>query len=149
AAAHRLPRPAAAPRVPVAARLSPSHGDGGSGKPLWQICHKGLAGRGRPAERVPANLPEGDERSAKDRSAESRTKAAQAMGVKPRVGQSGGRGKQKTPEANLPQGNGSPGGRGRQAGSADEACRELVERALDKGGKDNVTVVLARYRFGE
>jgi PPM family protein phosphatase len=28
---------------------------------------------------------------------------------------------------------------------SEEACRLLVERALDNGGKDNVTVVLARY----
>lgn len=28
---------------------------------------------------------------------------------------------------------------------SDEACRLLVERALEKGGKDNITVVLARY----
>jgi protein phosphatase len=33
------------------------------------------------------------------------------------------------------------------AASADEACRALVAAALDKGGKDNVTVALARYRF--
>jgi protein phosphatase len=33
------------------------------------------------------------------------------------------------------------------AASADEACRELVATALKNGGKDNVTVVLARYRF--
>jgi protein phosphatase len=28
---------------------------------------------------------------------------------------------------------------------SDEACRQLVESALDNGGKDNITVVLARY----
>jgi protein phosphatase len=33
------------------------------------------------------------------------------------------------------------------AASADEACHALVAAALDKGGKDNVTVALARYRF--
>ena len=32
----------------------------------------------------------------------------------------------------------------REAGS-DEACRLLVEGALENGGKDNITVVLARY----
>jgi serine/threonine protein phosphatase PrpC len=26
-------------------------------------------------------------------------------------------------------------------------CRRLVDRALERGGKDNVTVVVARYRF--
>jgi protein phosphatase len=31
-------------------------------------------------------------------------------------------------------------------GSADKACRALIDLALDGGGKDNVTVVLARYR---
>ncbi len=34
-----------------------------------------------------------------------------------------------------------------EASSADEACRKLIERALTNGGKDNVTVVLARYRI--
>jgi protein phosphatase len=33
------------------------------------------------------------------------------------------------------------------AASANEACQSLVEQALKNGGKDNVTVVLARYRF--
>jgi protein phosphatase len=33
------------------------------------------------------------------------------------------------------------------ATTADEACQTLVTRALEKGGTDNVTVVLARYRF--
>jgi protein phosphatase len=33
--------------------------------------------------------------------------------------------------------------------SADEACRALVGAALDKGGKDNVTVALARYLFSQ
>jgi serine/threonine protein phosphatase PrpC len=33
------------------------------------------------------------------------------------------------------------------AGSADEACQALVAAALDGGGKDNVTVALARYHF--
>ncbi len=32
-------------------------------------------------------------------------------------------------------------------GTAQETCQALVEAALDCGGKDNVTVVLARYRF--
>jgi serine/threonine protein phosphatase PrpC len=31
--------------------------------------------------------------------------------------------------------------------SANEACKKLVEQALQNGGKDNVTVVVARYRF--
>lgn len=35
----------------------------------------------------------------------------------------------------------------RRASSADEACRGLINAALRAGGNDNVTVVLARYRF--
>jgi PPM family protein phosphatase len=35
----------------------------------------------------------------------------------------------------------------RGAASATEACQVLVDKALEKGGKDNVTVALARYRF--
>jgi protein phosphatase len=35
----------------------------------------------------------------------------------------------------------------RQAGTAQEACQALVDRALEKGGRDNITVVLARYTF--
>jgi protein phosphatase len=35
----------------------------------------------------------------------------------------------------------------RAAGTAGDACRALVDMALANGGKDNVTVVLARYRF--
>jgi protein phosphatase len=35
----------------------------------------------------------------------------------------------------------------REAGTADEASRALVELALQRGGKDNVTVLVARYRF--
>jgi protein phosphatase len=35
------------------------------------------------------------------------------------------------------------------AASATAACQDLVEAALQKGGKDNVTVALARYRFPE
>jgi protein phosphatase len=31
--------------------------------------------------------------------------------------------------------------------SAEETCRVLVDRALDAGGKDNVTVAVAKYRF--
>src|SRR5262249_9869366 len=34
-----------------------------------------------------------------------------------------------------------------KSASADEACQKLVEQALQNGGKDNVTAVLARYRF--
>jgi serine/threonine protein phosphatase PrpC len=34
------------------------------------------------------------------------------------------------------------------AASAEEACRELVRLALEGGGRDNVTVVVARYDFG-
>lgn len=32
---------------------------------------------------------------------------------------------------------------------ADGACQLLIERALEHGGKDNVTVLVARYRFEE
>jgi protein phosphatase len=35
----------------------------------------------------------------------------------------------------------------RDAKSADEACRSLIDLALKAGGKDNATVVIARYRF--
>jgi serine/threonine protein phosphatase PrpC len=35
----------------------------------------------------------------------------------------------------------------RAAATAREACEALVELALEGGGKDNVTVVLARYKF--
>jgi len=35
------------------------------------------------------------------------------------------------------------------AASANAACQALVEAALEKGGQDNVTVALARYRFPE
>jgi protein phosphatase len=34
-----------------------------------------------------------------------------------------------------------------RAGSANEACQTLIAMALKNGGKDNVTVALARYRF--
>jgi serine/threonine protein phosphatase PrpC len=34
-------------------------------------------------------------------------------------------------------------------GSAEAICRELVATALEAGGRDNVTVTLARYRFRE
>jgi protein phosphatase len=33
------------------------------------------------------------------------------------------------------------------AATSHEACRSLVDAALDKGGRDNVTVALARYSF--
>jgi protein phosphatase len=33
--------------------------------------------------------------------------------------------------------------------SSDAACQKLVNLALDNGGKDNVTVVLARYSIPE
>ena len=32
-------------------------------------------------------------------------------------------------------------------GTAESACRALIDAALAAGGKDNVTVALARYRF--
>jgi protein phosphatase len=35
----------------------------------------------------------------------------------------------------------------RASRSADEGCRELVELALDGGGRDNITAVLGRYRI--
>jgi protein phosphatase len=34
-----------------------------------------------------------------------------------------------------------------RAASADEACQVLLAAALNNGGKDNVTIALARYRF--
>jgi serine/threonine protein phosphatase PrpC len=34
-----------------------------------------------------------------------------------------------------------------QAESADQACRQLIDAALEAGGKDNVTVIVARYRL--
>lgn len=37
----------------------------------------------------------------------------------------------------------------RSADTAADACRALVDRTLDAGGKDNVTVVLGRYRIPE
>jgi protein phosphatase len=33
--------------------------------------------------------------------------------------------------------------------SSGEACRRLVDIALENGGKDNITVVLARYSIPE
>ena len=35
----------------------------------------------------------------------------------------------------------------RESKTSDEACKRLVDAALDNGGKDNVTVVLGRYRL--
>jgi PPM family protein phosphatase len=35
----------------------------------------------------------------------------------------------------------------RTASTADEACRAVIDLALKNGGKDNVTVVVARYHF--
>jgi protein phosphatase len=35
------------------------------------------------------------------------------------------------------------------AGSAADACRELVELALAAGGRDNVTTIVCRYRVAE
>jgi serine/threonine protein phosphatase PrpC len=34
-----------------------------------------------------------------------------------------------------------------RAASADEACQVLLAAALKNGGKDNITIALARYRF--
>jgi protein phosphatase len=34
-----------------------------------------------------------------------------------------------------------------RAASAGEACQELLAAALKNGGKDNVTIVIARYRI--
>jgi protein phosphatase len=36
-----------------------------------------------------------------------------------------------------------------RAASADEACQVLLAAALKNGGKDNVTIALARYRFAQ
>jgi serine/threonine protein phosphatase PrpC len=36
-----------------------------------------------------------------------------------------------------------------KAGPAADACRALVDLALEAGGKDNVTVVLGRYSIPE
>ncbi len=32
---------------------------------------------------------------------------------------------------------------------ADEACKVLLAEALKNGGKDNVTIALARYKFSQ
>jgi protein phosphatase len=34
-----------------------------------------------------------------------------------------------------------------RSGSAEEACRTLIEQALEHGGRDNVTAIVARYHF--
>ena len=36
-----------------------------------------------------------------------------------------------------------------EAASSNDACERLVQRALDGGGRDNVTVVVAAYRLPE
>jgi protein phosphatase len=36
-----------------------------------------------------------------------------------------------------------------KSGSSESACKSLIDLALDGGGPDNVTVVLARYRIPE
>jgi protein phosphatase len=36
-----------------------------------------------------------------------------------------------------------------QTGTAQNVCQTLIDRALAAGGKDNVTVIVARYRFPE
>jgi serine/threonine protein phosphatase PrpC len=36
-----------------------------------------------------------------------------------------------------------------RGGSSTDACAALIEQALAAGGKDNVTVVLGRYRISE
>jgi PPM family protein phosphatase len=35
-----------------------------------------------------------------------------------------------------------------ETSDADEACNRLVDRALENGGPDNITAVVARYDFG-
>jgi protein phosphatase len=37
----------------------------------------------------------------------------------------------------------------RNATRSSEACERLVQRALDDGGRDNVTVIVAAYRLPE
>jgi protein phosphatase len=37
----------------------------------------------------------------------------------------------------------------RSGTDVEDACHELIELALEGGGKDNITVVLARYRIGD
>jgi serine/threonine protein phosphatase PrpC len=34
-----------------------------------------------------------------------------------------------------------------EATGSSDACARLVQRALDNGGRDNVTVIVAAYRF--
>jgi serine/threonine protein phosphatase PrpC len=36
-----------------------------------------------------------------------------------------------------------------EATGSSEACERLVQRALDNGGRDNVTVIVAMYRLPE
>jgi serine/threonine protein phosphatase PrpC len=37
----------------------------------------------------------------------------------------------------------------RGAATSDDACHTLVDAALNNGGKDNVTVALARYHIAQ
>jgi serine/threonine protein phosphatase PrpC len=35
----------------------------------------------------------------------------------------------------------------REAATSKDACQRLVDQALEKGGRDNITVVVARCQF--